>query len=118
MAISTTPVKHKANQHEWIRYACRGSIGEFSYAQFDTVYHIAHIPQAQRIIQDGRITAGLIYDKSKLNSSRLPVSWLSANHWANGSIYGNVAFGFHWSEVLAGRQIYWVGNYSHPRAVG
>ena len=101
-------MSRKASQSEWSSYACKGSIGGDSYVHLDTVHHTAHVPQAQRIIQDGRITAGLVYDESRLRRSRLAVSWLSANHWAYGSIYGNVEFGFHWPEVVAGRRIYWV----------
>ena len=101
-------MKHMSRQPEWSSYACTGSVGDVSCSQFDTVHHIAHVPQAQRIIQDGQIAAGLVYDKSRLNASRLAVSWLSANHWAHGSIYGNVEFGFHWPEVVASRHVYWV----------
>ncbi|MCY3789807.1 MAG: hypothetical protein OXH63_13575 [Gemmatimonadetes bacterium] len=93
---------------EWRAYACKGSIGNDSYAEIDLVHHTAHVPQAQRIIEDGRINAALVYDESRLNRSRLAVSWLSANRWGLGSIYGNVDFSFRWPEVVAGRRIYWV----------
>ena len=93
---------------EWRTYACKGPIGDDSCAELDMVHHSAHVPQAQRVIEDGRIHAALVYDKSRLNRSRLAVSWLSANRWGLGSIYGNVEFSFRWPEVVEGRRIYWV----------
>lgn len=72
------------------------------------VRHIAHVPTAKRIIDDGRIKSGLIYDKSLLNRSRISVVWLSANTWANGSMYGTVAFEFPWADIIEGQKIYWV----------
>ena len=36
------------------------------------------------------------------------MSWVSANTWANGSIYGNVRFEFDWKELVEGKQFYWV----------
>jgi len=72
-----------------------------------TVYHVAHIEEARRILEDGRLKAGLVYDESKLKKSRISVTWLSANTWANGSIYGNVRFAFPWPEIKRQR-FYWV----------
>lgn len=73
-----------------------------------TVRHIAHVPTAKRIIEDGRIKSGLIYDNSLLNRSRISVVWLSANTWANGSMYGTVGFEFPWADIVNGQNIYWV----------
>ncbi len=69
---------------------------------------MVHVPEARRILEDGRIRAGLVYDESRLNRSRLCVAWLSANTWATGSIYGNVQFTFDWRSIIRGRQVYWV----------
>jgi hypothetical protein len=74
----------------------------------ETVHHVVHIPQARRILEDGRLRAGLIYDESRLNRSRTCVTWVSANTWAHGSIYGNIQFSFAWSDLIKDRQIYWV----------
>lgn len=74
----------------------------------DVVRHIAHVPTAKRIIEDGKIKAGLIYDQSVLNRSRISVVWLSANTWAAGSMYGTVQFEFPWRDIVDGMNIYWV----------
>ena len=66
------------------------------------------MPAAQRIIEDGKIKAGLVYDRSRLNKSRLSVTWLSANVWNDGSIYGTVEFQFDWKSIVVGQNIYWV----------
>ena len=36
------------------------------------------------------------------------MTWLSANTWGNGSIYGNVQFAFDWAKIIEDRQVYWV----------
>jgi hypothetical protein len=88
---------------KWEKFRITGTLPELT-----TVRHIAHVPTARRIIEDEEIKAGLVYDESRLNRSRLSVVWLSANTWVNGSIYGTVEFQFSWSELVAGRPIYWV----------
>jgi hypothetical protein len=73
------------------------------------VHHVAHIPEARRILEDKRIRTGLVYDESRLNRSRTCVVWASANVWPSlGSIYGNVQFAFDWSDILGNRKVYWV----------
>lgn len=72
------------------------------------VRHIVHVGGARRILEEGRIKSGLIYDKSRLNRSRLCVVWVSANTWTNGSIYGNVEFVFEWKDLIKGKKAYWV----------
>lgn len=69
---------------------------------------MVHLPVARRILEDGRLRAGLVYDESKLNRSRTCVTWLSANTWVNGSIYGNVQFAFDWADIIGNRDVYWV----------
>jgi hypothetical protein len=71
-------------------------------------WHIVHVPAARRIIEDGKIKAGLVYDESRLNKSRISVAWVSANTWAYGSIYGTVEFQFDWKTLVKGQRIYWV----------
>lgn len=96
---------------EWNRYACTIPKSEGSRADgrsLSTVYHVAHLPEARRILEDGRLRAGLVSDESKLKRSRTCVTWLSANTWAYGSIYGNVEFAFDWTKIIENRQVYWV----------
>lgn len=74
------------------------------------VHHVVHLRTSRRILEDQGLRAGLIHDESKLNKSRLCVTWLSANDWENhkGSIYGTVRFTFEWQKIIAGRSLYWV----------
>jgi hypothetical protein len=76
--------------------------------RLETVYHVVHLPAARRILEDGRLRGGLIYDESRLRKSRICVTRLSANSWAPGSIYGNVQFAFPWSKQIRNRRCYWV----------
>jgi hypothetical protein len=82
-----------------------------------TVHHVVHVPTARRILEDGRLRAGLIHDESRLNKSRTCVTWVSANTWGPGSIYGNVQFSFAWLDLIRDRHFYWVEamtEYSPP----
>lgn len=72
------------------------------------MHHVAHILPARRIIEDGKLAAGLVYDESLLKTRRLAVTWLSANTWGSGSIYGTVEFSFPWKKIVAGKRFYWV----------
>lgn len=74
----------------------------------ETVYHVVHVPTARRILEDGCLRAGLIYDESRLRKFRTCVTWLSANTWTLGSIYGNVQFSFPWDNQIRKRHCYWV----------
>jgi hypothetical protein len=69
---------------------------------------VGHVADARRIIEDGQLKARLVYDESKLNQTRMHVSWVSANSWHASSIYGTVEFTFAWSDLVNGRQLYWV----------
>jgi hypothetical protein len=83
----------------------------------ENVYHVVHVPTARRILEDRWLRAGLVYDESRLNRSRTCVTWVSANTWGPGSIYGNVQFAYRWSDIIDGRQCYWVEempDYSPP----
>lgn len=83
----------------WVEPTCRPLLHAF---------HIAHIREAQRILEDGRIRSGLVYDESCLKTKRTCVSWVSPNEWHDGSIYGNVQFSFDWNGLVKGRRTYWV----------
>jgi hypothetical protein len=78
----------------------------------ETVYHVVHVPIARRILEDGHLRAGLIYDESRLQKSRICVTWLSANTWVLGSIYGNVQFAFPWDKQIR-KRCYWVEAMTH-----
>ena len=88
----------------WEEYRIRSG----QEAEIENVRHIAHVPTAKRIVEDGKIKSGLIYDQSALNRSRISVVWLSANTWADGSMYGTVEFEFPWNDIVSGQNIYWV----------
>lgn len=76
-------------------------------AELDQIHHIVH-PQAARFIMDeGRIRPGIVYDHSRLNTTRTTVIWLSAKLWP-GSIYGTVQFSFPWVKLIEGCRFYWV----------
>lgn len=75
---------------------------------FSEVYHICHISDAIRIIEDGRIVSSLIWDESCLNNTRTLVSWVSPNTWPRGSIYDHVSFVFDWADLSNNKKFYWV----------
>ncbi|PNG24663.1 hypothetical protein CR492_17685 [Methylocella silvestris] len=77
-------------------------------ASVTEVTHVAHIPDARKIADDGQVTARPIYDESRLNKTRVHVSWVSGNTWSNGSIYGTVEFAFSWDRLISGKEIYWI----------
>jgi hypothetical protein len=91
---------------EWTPYRIRipkeSAPSSHDGQRLETIYHVVHLPTARRILEDGRLRAGLIYDESRLRKSRICVTWLSANTWAPGSIYGNVQFAFPWIDDLIG----------------
>jgi hypothetical protein len=92
---------------EWEKYKIKGDVAKAG-AELVTVRHITHVPTARRIVEDRKIKAGLVYDESRLNKSRISVTWLSANTWAFGSIYGTVEFQFDWKTLVEGNKVYWV----------
>lgn len=99
---------------EWHSYRCSvPAAGKKNWHKgdcsiLDKVYHIAHVPDACRILEDGEIKARLIGDESRLRKTRTSVSWVSANSWAYGSIYGNVQFEFRWQDLIKDKRAYWV----------
>lgn len=101
---------------EWEPYKIKGNFASTG-TKLDTVRHVAHQPAARRILEDKKIKAGLVYDESRLNTSRINVTWVSANTWGPGSIYGTVEFQFDWKALVNGKKVYWVeviGKYSPP----
>lgn len=79
----------------------------------DTIYHVAHVPAATRILEDDRFRADLVYDKSKLNKARIRVVWLSPNHWVPGFRYGNIRFAFDWRDLISEKRYYWVESIAY-----
>jgi len=78
-----------------------------------TVAHVAHVDTAASIIRDRAIRAGLVFDKSKLRTRRVLVSWFSPNHWHHGYRYGNVGFEIDWRKLIKNRDAYWVESIAY-----
>jgi hypothetical protein len=76
------------------------------------VSHVAHVPIATRITEDERLRADLVFDKSKLNTERIRVVWLSPNDadGAGGFRYGNVRFAH---TLLGNKKAYWVESMAY-----
>lgn len=76
-------------------------------SELDEIHHIVHPQAARYILEEGKIRAGIVYDESRLNTTRTTVIWLSAKLWP-GSIYGTVQFSFPWIKLIDGCRFYWV----------
>lgn len=90
----------------WDKYKIKPNASNNS--RLKAITHIAHLETAVRILKDGKIRSGLVFDKSKLNKERILVNWLSPNHWHYGSRYGNIEFQFDFESLLKEKNIYWV----------
>jgi len=77
-------------------------------SKLEEIFHVTHLEAAHRILVDGRLHAGLVFDESRLNKERILVNWLSPNYWHRGSRYGNVQFSFDFSQLIEGKRFYWV----------
>ena len=98
-------------QGDWEKHFCGGAdprIGNLRRQELKEVRHVAHVADACSILLDGQINASVFEGDGKLASYPKPVTWLSANTWARGSIYGNVEFVFDWQEIIDGRRLYWI----------
>lgn len=97
---------------EWERYKAAvydASVGWHNECRpLTTVYHVAHVETALRILKDKRVKAGLVFDKSKLNRERILVDWLSPNTWFDGSRYGNIGFEMDFRQLIEFKNYYWV----------
>lgn len=101
------------SQHEWAAFQVGAPSRDperwdLECTSFDTVFHICHVKEAYRIIEDEKIRSSLIWDQSRLTNTRTCVSWVSPNSWAYGSIYGNICFEFPWARLVSGRNLFWV----------
>jgi hypothetical protein len=90
----------------WSDYSIE-DINADGVAKMSRLYHIAHLADARRVLEDRRINTELVRDESALNRTRICVVWTSPNVWHAGSLYGNVSFTLPLS-VLDDRQFYWV----------
>jgi len=90
-----------SNKSNWTEPTCQ---------PLRTVSHVSHINSALNIFECGKIKAGLVHDKSKLNTERILVNWLSPNDWsgAGGFRYGNIRFNFDWASLLDKMNYYWI----------
>lgn len=110
----------KMAKKEWEKFAVglpstvKGKI-ENTCRPLKTVSHVAHVPTAVRIVEDNELRAGLVFDKSKLNTERIRVVWLSPNDWTNagGFRYGNIRFTYDWARLIDGKQFYWVESMAY-----
>jgi hypothetical protein len=75
---------------------------------FDEVFHVAHLRASRRILEDGYLRAGLVNDGSLLDETRTCVTFMSANSWTDGSVYGTVRWTYSWPELVANKRFYWV----------
>ena len=94
---------------EWTKYRVRKNV--FGKCKpLENIYHVSHIDTALNIVSAGKIKAGLVYDKSKLNKKRILVCWLSPNDWggASGFRYGHIRFAFDWKKICEEMNSYWV----------
>lgn len=92
---------------EWSPYRV-GEVGDASCLPMTKVTHTTHIHQAVEIIRNGTISAGLVFDESKLRRYRMRVVWLSPNYWHPGFRYGNIQFHFKLRDILQGVKAYYV----------
>jgi hypothetical protein len=72
------------------------------------LYHVAHVSDARRVLEDRVIRSHLVFDESRLNKKRISVVWTSPNTWAWGSMYGNVSFTLPLEKHLEGKRFYWI----------
>jgi hypothetical protein len=77
--------------------------------------HVAHRTDARRILIDGVIKTGLVYDESILRRHRIQIIWYSPNRWHDGPMYGTVSFESPIENVWTpGTQhFYWVEAVTH-----
>jgi len=110
---------------EWVKFkvgklSSRKNWTEITCQPLEQIYHVTHIGAAARMVSDGLIKSGLVYDKSKLNKERIQVVWLSPNDWlgAGGSRYGSIRLSFDFDSLVHNKNYYWVESIAyHPTAV-
>lgn len=100
----------------WYRFRV-GSPGTNKYdcQRLTKVSHVAHLEPAHRIVVEGKVRAGLVFDESKLNKERILVTWLSPNEWKEGYRYGSIRFVFDWLTLYKEHRAYWVESITLPK---
>jgi len=93
-----------STQRNWVNPDCQ---------PLGVVYHVCHLQTGLRILEDGRIAADVVKDKSRLNTERVLVTWLSPNTWVRGYRYGNLRFAFDWENLIQGKRYYWVESMAY-----
>ncbi len=88
----------------WETYRIRSG----SRREMEGVYHVAHVSSAKRIVEDRKVKANPVGDRSILKGLGTGVSWLSANTWVRGPMYGTVGFEFAWDDVIRDRKFFWI----------
>lgn len=103
---------------EWEQFAIEAPFsGEAEDCQpLEYVDHVSHIHSSLEILRDRHLRPRLVADKSKLNSTRILVNWVSPFPWATGYRYGHICFRFKWTTLVAGMDSYWVEkiSYAYP----
>lgn len=59
---------------DWQKYGIGYPSGKKNVQMLRTVSHVTHIPSAISIFERNEISAGLVYDKSRLNQERIHVA--------------------------------------------
>src|SRR3954447_6574835 len=95
-------VGERSAKKNWVNPDCQG---------LSVVSHVTHVSTALEVLRAGCIRPQLIYDKSRLNTKRVLVIWLSPNDWSGAGRfrYGNIAFELDWKELIKGKRFYWIG---------
>ncbi len=100
------------NLSEWRKYRVGNLSTHTNWTKdcqpFHMVGHTSHVDSAMGIVRNGSIKPVRVYDKSKLNNSRILVVWLSPNTWGDGYRYGGVKFDFDFRTLVEGMNFYWV----------
>ena len=101
---------------EWEQFAIEAPFsGEAEDCQpLEYVDHVSHIHSSLEILRDRHLRPRLVADKSKLNSTRILVNWVSPFPWATGYRYGHICFRFKWATLIAGMEPYWVEKIPMP----
>lgn len=83
--------------------------------EFECVFHVSHIKSSLRILEDKKINKNIVFDKSKLNETRILVSWLSPNDWSNsgGFRYGSIRFQFKFNDIIKDLNCYWIEDIAY-----
>ena len=101
---------------EWEKYAVgkkHGILFKDDCTPFEAVNHVCHVVSAIGIAQADGIQPSLVYDESRLNDSRILVSWLSPNYWHHGFRYGNISFSFPIQQLVADKHYFWVESIAY-----